>query len=547
MYLVTPKEMSEMDRRTIEEFGIPGHTLMENAARGAVEVFVRNFPDFAEKKISVICGKGNNGGDGLVMARYLACHIQKMGSSFRNEKNRPPNVYLLGRKDSISGDAALNLSLLEKSGVKIQEIADENTLSDSMPEIKDTEIFIDAIFGTGLNSPVRGIPEKIIEIINSSTAHVFAVDMPSGLDSDNAVPLGNAVKANVTATFGFPKIGHAIFPGASFCGSTEIIDIGIPPDIAESVSPSHRLVTRDHIFSLFSRKTPETHKGSNGHVLVIGGSPGKTGAPSMSSISALKTGAGLVTLAVPKSIRSFAEMAALEIMTEELPESEDGCIKNADQIIIQKITQGKKVIAVGPGMDKGHETDLFLFNLLEECKIPLVIDAGALNILAENLGILKNLKCPAILTPHPGEMSRLVNKSTSEIQMNRIEVASSFAKEFGVILVLKGAGTVIASPEGLTAINRTGNPGLATAGTGDVLTGIISGLLSQGFKPFDAACAGVYIHGAAGDRLEEKIGPSGFTATDVISEIPGVITGLINGKKNTDFSFTRKLESLYRF
>lgn len=530
MYIVSPAEMAEMDRRTIHEFGMPGHTLMENAGRGAMEVFSNHFPDFRTKKICVICGKGNNGGDGLVMARYIG---------------RPVKVFLVGSKDSVQGDAAINLHLLEKIGITVTEIITEKDLSFFKTAVPEHDIFIDAIFGTGLNAPVKGIAESIICFLNKTNANVFSVDIPSGIDSKTGKPLGIAIQASVTATFGFPKIGHAVYPGASYCGKTDIIDIGIPKYISESIAPRHELVTQKYVSGLLKKRHPETHKGTNGHVIVAGGSPGKSGAPMMTAAAALRTGSGLVTLALPISLRPFAEISSFEIMTEAIPETAEGCIANISESYLDNILNGKQVMAVGPGMDEGPETKEFLSKIIKTAEIPLVIDAGALNIIARTPDILRTLKTPAILTPHPGEMARLAKKTTSEIQEDRINVASSFAREYGVYLVLKGAGTVIASPDGRIMINRTGNPGLATAGTGDVLTGIIAGLVAQGLKPLDAAAAGVYIHGKTADRVAAKIGPFGFMATDIISAIPSCLAALVINKKHDDFGFIKSIESLF--
>lgn len=533
MYLVTPSEMAKMDGLTIKEFGVPGHTLMESAARGAVEVFVRHFKNLDKKKICVVCGKGNNGGDGLVMARYLA------------PKTAGTDVFLMAGKNDLTGDAALNLALFEKTGKTVEEIISEDDVKRFGSIIREYDIILDAIFGTGLNSSVTGIPGQMIDFMNLSKKPVFAVDIPSGLDAGTGRPLGKAIRADITATFGFPKIGHAVGPGASFCGITEIIDIGIPKHMAEAVSPKTSLITRKKISKLFSRRSPETHKGTNGHVLVMGGSPGKSGAASMTAMAALRTGAGLVTLAVPSSLRPFSESSVFEIMTEPLPETPDGCIADITAMEFEKLIKGKKVMAIGPGMDKGPETEAFLFKIMEMSDIPLVLDAGALNIIAENPSVLKKLKTPAVLTPHPGEMARLAKKSTAEIQEDRIGIATSFAKEYGIYLVLKGAGTVTASPQGKTRINGTGNPGLATAGTGDVLAGMIAGLISQGFEIEDAAAAGVYIHGKTADRLASEIGPWGFTATDLITKIPECLKNLVLEKENHDPGLIVSLESLF--
>jgi NAD(P)H-hydrate epimerase len=541
MYLVSSHEMAEMDSRTIHEFGLPGHTLMENAARGAIDIFCRHFPDFSNKKICAVCGKGNNGGDGFVMARYLAgkCHVE---------------VFLAAEKKALSGDAETNLLLLEKNGINVSEIISEDDIYAFEKKAEKYDIFIDALFGTGLNAPVRGLPEKIINIINNSDASVFAVDIPSGLDSSTGRPTGTVIRADVTATFGFPKIGHAVYPGAGLCGSIEIVDIGIPDCVSSSPEPLTSLVTLKKVSAFFTARNPEAHKGSNGHVLVIGGSAGKSGAPLMTAHSALKTGSGLVTLAVPSSIRSHA-VSVPELMTEALSETDDGCIADISDSVFIKMSEGKKVLAIGPGMDMGAGTPDFLFRVMSLSQTPMVIDAGALNIIAEQPGFLKKITQPIVMTPHPGEMARLTGRTTSEIQENRMAIASEFAAEYGVCLVLKGAATIIAMPDGKVMINRTGNPALATAGTGDVLTGIISGLIAQGIRPYDTAYAGAYIHGKAADILLSSTGCHLLTATDIISGIPSTIS-FVSGYQEKpdfirpdlgrpDFSFITSFESLF--
>jgi ADP-dependent NAD(P)H-hydrate dehydratase / NAD(P)H-hydrate epimerase len=511
MFLLTAAEMREMDRRTIEEFGLPGRILMENAGRGAFRVLVDFFPDIGSQKVAVMAGRGNNGGDGFVIARYLA------------QSGIPVTVYLLSENKLLQGDAAANFKLLRPLNISVRECPDLKAFNRYKKEIAHHRVIVDAILGTGLNSDVKGYFKTVIDFINSLNKDVLSVDIPSGLHTDTGRPCDACIQANVTATFAFPKIGHIALPGAIYCGKLHIIDIGIPPHIADGVCPRQHLLTHESIRSMIRTRPLDMHKGGTGHVLVVAGSTGKTGAAAMCALSALRSGAGLVTLGVPESLNPVIEPQALEVMTHPLPEITTGILSDESFDAIMELVSDKRCLAMGPGMGTTPETRRLVARLVKSCPIPLVIDADGLNNLAVNTDILKSKKTEIILTPHPGEMARLIGKSPKDVQADRIGCAREFALKYKVHLVLKGARTVIAHPDGHVHVNSTGNPGMASAGMGDVLTGMIAGVVSQGYEIPEAAHLAVYLHGAAADHLAESKGPWGYIASEVMAEIPGII------------------------
>ncbi len=516
MILVTANEMQLMDRQTIESFGITGRILMENAGRGATRFFLTQFSDFKNKRIGVIAGRGNNGGDGFVIARYLA------------QSGADVKVYLLAARNRVGGDAAANLKLLKPLKIPLVEIPDESSFSAYQSEMEDCDIWIDAILGTGLKSDVKGYFQTAIDFINALNQPVFAVDIPSGLNSDTGQPCGTSIRASATATFGFAKAGHMIHPGAGYTGALRIVDIGIPPHIVQTVAPKQFLLTADLIRSYVTPRAEDAHKGATGHLLVVAGSPGKTGAASMTSVSALRAGAGLVTLAIGRSLNSVLESQMLEAMTVPLPESQEGALGESAFGVIQKLMSGKKCLAIGPGLGQASETRKLVHKIILESQIPVVVDADGINHLAGRMQILKKAHVPIILTPHPGEMARLLDVKVSKIQQDRINCARNVAVDLNIHVVLKGARTVIAHPDGRIFINATGNAGMASGGMGDVLTGIIAGHIVQGFSPESAAHIGVYLHGAAADCLALTVGPYGYLAGEVMHAVPGEIKKIMN-------------------
>ncbi|MGD8366512.1 MAG: NAD(P)H-hydrate dehydratase [Desulfobacterales bacterium] len=517
MYLTTAAEMREMDRRTIEAFGLPGRVLMENAGRGAVRFFLECFGDLQGKSVAVVAGRGNNGGDGFVMARYLHGEGVKVA------------VYLLSERGRVQGDALTNLDLLEPLGIPVAEIPDAEAFDSHRSAISHHHVFIDAILGTGLASDVSGYFKQVIDRINDTGRPIFSVDIPSGLDSDTGRICGTCIRAAATATFGFAKCGHRIQPGTEHTGRLCVVDIGIPLHIVSAVGPRQQLLTPQSVRGFLPHRPVDAHKGTTGHLLVVAGSPGKTGAAAMASLSAMRTGAGLVTLAVPKSLNPVLEPQVTEVMTSPLPETVDGTLDEKALDRILSLAADKRCLALGPGIGTGEETRRLVQQLVVRSPAPLVIDADGLNCLAEDTTMLGQARAPVVLTPHPGEMARLSGNSARQIQADRIGCARAFAQANGVFLVLKGAATVVAAPNGRCWVNPTGNPGMASGGMGDVLTGLIAGLITQGVSPLAASCAGVFLHGRAADALAEEIGPFGYLASDVMTEIPVQIREMLEG------------------
>ncbi len=508
MYLVTAAEMQQMDGETIRSFGIPGRVLMENAGRGVSRVLFDKFHATAGRRLAILAGRGNNGGDGFVVARNAA------------GRGLAVVVYLLTRADRVTGDARANLDLLEPLEVPVVEIPDGQSLSGHKTAMAHQDIWVDAVFGTGLNSDIRGHYRDAIDLINSFDRPVLAVDIPSGINADTGQICGTCIRADTTVTFAFPKIGHAVFPGKQVTGNLEVIDIGIPAHIADSVAPRQQLTTPADVTRGLVRREPDAHKGDTGHLLVIAGSTGKTGAAAMTCEAAMRTGAGLVSLGTPRSLNAVLETMLLEVMTAPLPETGEGALsqKACDQI--ERMLPGKRCLAIGPGLGLDAATGQLVQRLLRRSEIPMVIDADGLNHIAGENTLLEQLKAPAVLTPHPGEMARLTGYSTARVQRDRIGCAREFASATGTIVVLKGAGTVIASPDGRIHVNPNGNPGMASGGMGDVLTGIIAGLITQGYAPEVAAVTGVYLHGAAADALASEGTVLGYLASELLDRIP---------------------------
>jgi NAD(P)H-hydrate epimerase len=411
--------------------------------------------------------------------------------------------------------------------VPVVEVPDEAAWAAHRDRMRSAAVWIDAIFGTGLNAAVDGFYRKIIEFINQLDRPVFAIDIPSGLNADTGRPCGVCMHAKVTATFAFPKIGHVVFPGAEHTGRLEVVDIGIPPHIADRVGPRQFWVSAEDIRSGLPARPADAHKGRTGHLLVVAGSPGKTGAAALTATSALRVGAGLVTVGVARSLNPVMETLVLEAMTAPLPDSTNGVLGPAAREPLLSLLQGKTGLAIGPGLGPAPETGELVRDLIRSSPAPLVIDADGLNHLAGHLDLLKGISAPAVLTPHPGEMARLLETTASTVQKDRMACARELAAACGVHVVLKGARTVIAHPDGRVYVNPTGNPGMASGGMGDVLTGAIAGLITQGVEPDCAARAAVYLHGAAGDSLARSRGPRGFLAGEVMDALPAELAKLL--------------------
>ena len=514
MRLVKASEMQEMDRLTIEEMGIPGVVLMENAARGASRVFLAHFAPPPNSRVLILCGRGNNGGDGYGMARVLHKNGLKV------------TVLVLAESNKIKGDALVNLEILRRMALDVVEVNSEEHWKKQRRLLKDCDFIIDGLLGTGLNSSVRGFYARVIDELNRANKPVTAIDIPSGLNADTGQIMGVAVQADLTITFGFPKIGQLVFPGAGLVGRLVQIDIGIPDAVAGQIPGRYRLIEPRDFHDLLASEKPDIHKGNRGHLLVLAGSTGKTGAATLTSLGALRAGAGLVTLGIPRSLNSILENKLTEAMTFPLPETAESSLSLEAEKEIFRLMEGKTALAIGPGLSTHAETSLLVRKIVARCPLPMVIDADGLNALSPDLGVLAKCRGRAILTPHPGEMARLAGIKNSEVQADRIGTAEAFAQKHGCCLVLKGARTVIAESEGQIHINPTGNPALSSGGSGDVLTGLMAGFLAREWPPAKAAITGVYLHGLAADWLSEEMGQSGVLAGEILDVIPKLAASL---------------------
>jgi len=488
--------MSLFDKITIENIGIPSLVLMENASRCVFEEIKKNFPQ--AKNILIVAGKGNNGGDGLAVARHL----------FLN--NYRVDIYLASGE--VRGDAKIQLKILENLGLK--------PLS-SKPDFKNYDLIVDAIFGTGFQPPVKGEIGNIIDEINASEVDVISVDIPSGLSADTGEVFSPSIKAKVTVTFQFPKICHVLFPAAKQCGKVVVADISIPSSLASDVK--REILTLKHL-KLY-RREEDTYKTKEGHILIVGGSRGKTGAVAMSAKAATRTGAGLVSVGIPENLDDILETLLIEEMTIPLKGLDRLSIFSVKQIV--ELQEKHDVLALGMGMERYEEGQDIVIDILEKWEKPILLDADGINNLADygDLSPLKNRKIPAVLTPHIGEFSRLTGYDTKTIIYNQIELSQEFSQKYNCYLVLKGARTVISTPEGEAYVFTEGTPALAKGGTGDVLAGILSALMAK-MEIEDALKLGVYIHGLSGKEAEKAYHRESIKATDVIEFIPQAFSKL---------------------
>lgn len=512
MKVVTAAQMQALDRRTIEEAKVPGQTLMERAGAGLVDVVEQTFGPVAGQPIAVLCGKGNNGGDGLVAARLLA------------RKRAKPIVLLMAEPSALSADAkAMYRRFVKASGAaSVQTFRSDERCRALLAR---STVIVDALLGTGISAPVAGLYRSAIEAINESGRPVVAADLPSGIHADKGTVLGAAVRAAVTVTFAQPKLGLYLDQGIDHAGAIHIVDIGIPRSFMEALDGTASLLTWGECRNLLPTRLPSSHKGTFGHAGIVAGSVGKTGAAAMAAKAALRTGAGLVTVATPSSVNDILESKLLEAMTVPMPETKARTLARAGLDRLLSFAQARDAVALGPGLTTHPETVELMHALIPRLDRPSVLDADALNALAGRTAMLADCKVPPILTPHPGEMARLEEDTSSQsVNADRIGTARRFAQRRHVVLVLKGARTVVAHPDGRVALCPTGNPGMATAGSGDVLTGMIVGLLAQRLDPWAAACAGTYFHGLAGDLAAAELGPIGMTAGDIIERIPYAFT-----------------------
>ncbi len=518
MRVLNAAQMREADRRTIEEIGIPSLVLMENAGRQVVAAMEAIHGDLQEHQVAVLCGRGNNGGDGFVVARTLL------------QRGVDVAVFLVGRVGDVRGDARVNLEILGRLGLTIVEVADSQAWELHFSEVSTCTLIVDAMFGTGLNAPLSGLLETVVADVNGSGIPVVAIDLPSGLSADSHEPIGDSILAGTTITLAAPKLSLVLPPAETRAGDIVIADIGIPMDVIESVDgPRVELLTRASMRELLSPRNQDTHKGDYGRVLIVAGSMGKTGAAHLAATGALRAGAGLVSVATPSACLPIIAAMAPEYMTEAIDENPDGLAVDA---VDDLLDAPHDVLAIGPGLGQRPGTRAFIHALVDRATLPLVVDADGLNAFAGQPDLLAGREGrEVIITPHPGEMARLVGMSTEEVQANRLDIARTFASTHQVYVVLKGHRTLIATPDGSIFINPTGNPGMATGGTGDVLCGMIAASLAQ-LLDAEAACKlAVYLHGMAGDLAQSDEGEVSMTASDLAAHIGDAILDLTARRK----------------
>lgn len=497
--IVTAEQMRTLDRAAVEEWGIPGVVLMENAGRAAADELERALPDLTARRVAILCGRGNNGGDGFVIGRHLL------------NRGVDAACYLLGRVAELSGDARVNADSLLAAGGPLVETDDAGRLAAGLER---AGVIVDALLGTGLTSAPRGLFAQAIELINAASSFVLALDLPSGVDADNGRVYEPAVRADLTVTMGLLKRGLRLYPGRTCAGRTVVADIGIPAARLQADPDMLETEARD-IARLLPARPPDGHKGSFGTVLVIAGSRGFSGAACLCGMAAVRSGAGLVRMGFPSGIADVIESRLLEPVKHPLPETPEGTLDPSAAEPILELAREADSIALGPGLGAGPASRELVRRLLPGFERPVVIDADALNCLAGETGLLRELKAPAVLTPHPGEMARLDPGAG-----DRVGSARGFATGHRVFVVLKGAPTIIAGPSGPAYLNPTGDSGLGTGGTGDVLTGLIAGLIAQGAPALDAALAGTWLHGRAGELGSEALSPYGLAAGDLLEYLP---------------------------
>jgi hydroxyethylthiazole kinase-like uncharacterized protein yjeF len=523
MKLVTSSQMRNIDKKTIEGIGIPGLELMKKAGSGVALAAKEMLGEIKNKKVVIFCGRGNNGGDGFVVGRYLS----EWGANVQ--------FYITCKKEEVSRDAKTNLQKAEKMSLPITEVLKK----EEIPLKIEADLIVDALFGTGFSGEITGFMKDIVEAINSSGIRVISVDIPSGLHADTGQFTGACIKAERTVTMALPKIGHFFFPGKEMSGKVSVVDIGVPEQVVEEENINLNLITEE-VKKMLPKRPGDAYKGTCGRVVLIAGSTGLTGAASLASLSSLRAGAGMAILGIPQSLNPILEIKLTEVMTKPLPDvRKKGALALRGLGEIRELLKWGDCCALGPGLGQHFETIELVRRLISKINMPTVIDADGLNAIAKDVSILKECQAPLILTPHIGELSRLNGVPIGEIAKDRIKYASDFAKEYNCVLVFKGAPTIISEPSGQTYVNPTGNAGMATAGSGDVLTGIIVGLLAQMLMlrkgedirkiMLDSALAGVYIHGLTGDLAKEEKGEMGMIAGDMMERIPEVLLRIVNG------------------
>ena len=502
----TAEEMRRLDRHAIAELGIPGATLMENAGRGAAESIIAALPELGAPRrgarVVVVCGKGGNGGDGFVVARWL------------KRRGALPSVLLAFPPAEIGGDARLKLEEMRRSGIRPLRLADG-----AASALARAHVVVDALLGTGSRGSPEGSVARAIELINASGRPVVALDIPSGMSADGGAPAGPAIRAALTLAFAGLKRGLVTAPGDELAGRVSVVPIGVPDgEVARGVTTF--LLEASDVAPHFPRRPRAAHKGTYGHLLLVAGSLGKTGAAALAAAAAMRSGSGLVTVATPVSQQPVVASLVVEAMTEPLPETPARTLALKARDVIVELAAPRDAVAIGPGIGLDEETQQLVRSLIQELRKPLAADADALTALAGHLEALRAAPSVRCLTPHPGEMARMLGARVDDVQRDRIETAREFATRYRVYVVLKGARSVIGTPDGRVFVNPSGNPGMASGGTGDVLTGMLGAFLARGMEPGAALQSSVYLHGSAGDIAAERVGEEALIAGDVVAAIP---------------------------
>ncbi|MGZ4778134.1 MAG: NAD(P)H-hydrate dehydratase [Thermoanaerobaculia bacterium] len=499
MKILTSEQMRNIDRRATERFGVPSIVLMENAAVAVVDAIAAHYAN--ADRIAIFCGTGSNGGDGLAIARHL------------ENRGVVPVVLIVGERDKLSGDSRTNLTICERLGIPIYNIPTDESVDGAIAHASDADVIVDAIFGTGLNRAPAGVQAEVIRAIAEMRIPVVAVDLPSGANASSPETFDPCIRAEVTVTFAAPKICHIFDPAATYCGEVIVADIAIPEIAVGDEGVALALTTQKDVAPLFASRLAATHKGTYGHVAIIAGSPGRSGAAIMCARGAIRSGAGLVTVMTDVETARIVHAGSVESMTWP----------NMD---VAEFLEGKDAVLIGPGLPDNDRAYGWVRTTVASIDLPMVIDASALNAFDSRAAEINPEDRPRILTPHPGELARLLQRETKDINADRLASARDAARITRSIVVLKGHQTLIADPDGRINVNPTGNPGMATGGMGDVLGGMIAALLARHIDPFDAACAAVYLHGFAGDILREEMGDTGLAAMDLAERVPLAIKRL---------------------
>lgn len=517
MRLLTAAQSRELDRLSQEKYGIPSYSLMTSAGEAVAAALIEKYRNQAMRGVVALAGKGNNGGDSMVAARKL------------KQEGIPVRAILLGKAAALKGDAVRAYAEFVSNGGTVAEAESESDLEAAFQSPAD--VIVDGVFGTGLNAEVRGLARKAIETVNARSVPVVAVDIASGVNSDTGAIMAVAVKAAMTVTFGFAKFGHLSYPGADYCGDLRVVDIGFAPRASDEIAPSGAYLEARDVRGWIKPRPFNSHKGMYGHVMVIAGSKGKSGAVLLAARGALRAGAGLVTAAVPACVADVVASGQAELMTEPIADFEGHFDGGSAVASLSRLVGPMSSLVVGPGMGVSPGTRELVEWLIEDAVTsarPMLLDADALNILAQ-IGAerLKRAKGPVVLTPHPGEMSRLLGSGTREINADRISAARRLSDATGAVVLLKGARSVITGPGGEVYINSTGNPGMSTPGMGDALSGMVGALIGQRLDPLRALAFGTFLHGLAADRVAERYGRVGYIVTDLLEELPRAMDALV--------------------